>query len=78
MGKPVEPGVYKVSLRAVADKEDELSAKAFPVVYGFDGGSGGLAGSNQSVLQTAGVGDKRHIIGYSENCQMMGYMWLKS
>jgi outer membrane protein assembly factor BamB len=56
MGKPVEPGVYKVSLWAVADKEDELSAKAFPVVYGFDGGSGGLAGSNQDTLHPAGRG----------------------
>jgi hypothetical protein len=56
MGKPVEPGVYKISLRAVADKENELSAKAFPVVYGFDGGSGGLAGTGQDALYPAGNG----------------------
>jgi hypothetical protein len=23
------------------------------------------------------VGDKRHIIGYHENCQIIGYYWLK-
>jgi outer membrane protein assembly factor BamB len=56
MGKPVEPGIYRVSLRAITDGEDELSAKAFPVVYGYNSGSGALAGTSQNALHPAGGG----------------------
>jgi outer membrane protein assembly factor BamB len=45
MGKPVEPGVYRVQLRAAAEGEESQVAKAFPVAYGFDSGTGELAGA---------------------------------
>jgi outer membrane protein assembly factor BamB len=45
MGKPVEPGVYRVQLRAAVEGEESQAAKAFPVAYGFDSGTGELAGA---------------------------------
>jgi len=45
MGKTVEPGVYRVQLRASAEGEDEQSARAFPVVYGFESRTSELAGA---------------------------------
>ena len=45
MGNPVEPGVYRVRVQASAEGEVSQVAKAFPVAYGFDSGTGELAGA---------------------------------
>ena len=43
-GRPTEPGVYRVSLTAKADADEDALARAFPVNWTFDGGSSALGG----------------------------------
>jgi len=45
-GRQVEPGVYQVRLRAVAGRETEALARAFPVNWAFASAGSGLAGGS--------------------------------